>query len=1172
MSIDSLTSDRDPFEQVAESFLSRYRNGERPSVDEYAQEHPELADQIRELFPALLEMEQIRPAVAELDQAGSVCQAPPAPRQLGEYRILREVGRGGMGVVYEAVQESLGRHVALKVLPYNALANPVHLERFRREAKAAARLHHTNIVPVFGVGEHEGIHYYAMQFILGQGVDEVLAEVRRLRGEPQVPAVGNRSSRLLAASVAEGLLSGNFPEQVSASDGTEPVSSGSPAQPEHAMGAVNAANASCRDRPSGQAPAGTMERLVRSASVLGAQMRRPDDAILTGSGIHSEITSQPGAGYYRSVAELGLQVADALAYAHGQGVLHRDVKPSNLLLDTAGRVWVTDFGLAKADDSDDLTETGDLVGTLCYMAPERVQGRADARSDVYGLGITLYEMLTLKRAFRETNRARLMERVVHEQPAPARRLDRHIPRDLETIVLKALAKDPAARYPTAEALAEDLRRFLADRPVRARRTSALEQTWRWSRRNPAWAAVAVLLLVVAVIASLAAWKTEQSRREADAARQKISEAMDRQNAAYMLVQGARFLTDFGTFAQAEADLTRAVTTCPESSMVWVERGYLYVRLGLWDLAAADFARAFRVQEPATPREWHVWATLLAYTQDADGYRRLCTRLPTRFPEGEVGEYRNQLVRAMTIAPSRDIDLSWTVAVAEKAVQEDGHRAWDLYALGKAHFRIDEFRRAVAYFKESLDRDSSWQNGTLNFAGLAMAHHQLGDIEQSRNALAEAKEAMENLSRDLFIGDRLIPANYGNWWEHWLECQLVYREAALLVDRKTPAEDGRLWLVRGRALARLKHEAEAAACFERARRLRPADVEIRLALAPPPDDPQQYSGELTRLEKRLQRLPAPSADGRFALAQKFFDLGQLFETSNQPEAAAKAYSGAIDLVSDFQDAWYRRELALAQLKAASHRLAGAGPAPQPHPGPAKTSDLIERGNRFAERGEWKQAAEQYAKAFQFGPPEDPVLWFEYAYLRLQVGDRTGYQQLCRQMDARFGDPRDHRGISLLAHTCVLAADALPDPQRVLELAQQRMANGDVDSWNRAWSVHVLALAYYRTGSPQKAIEHLRKRAEPRVHAWREEIQNGLVFALAHARLRQSREARDWLNRADCAIVEQKRARPAAERVFAPPGWHWRNWLGVHLLREEASGLLGDHGSVKPSVTGSSVATH
>jgi hypothetical protein len=212
------------------------------------------------------------------------------------------------------------------------------------------------------------------------------------------------------------------------------------------------------------------------------------------------------------VAQVGLQVAEALAYAHGHKILHRDIKPSNLLLDLEGTVWVTDFGLAKAEEGDDLTRTGGVVGTLRYLAPERFDGVSDARSDVYSLGLTLYEMLTLRPAFTETERGRLIRQVTQEEPPRPRKLDRRIPRDLETLVLKAAAKEPARRYQTAEELAEDLRRFLADRPIRARRAMPWERAWRWARRNRLVAAlsgVAALALVAVAVVALAFGVSQQ---------------------------------------------------------------------------------------------------------------------------------------------------------------------------------------------------------------------------------------------------------------------------------------------------------------------------------------------------------------------------------------------------------------------------------------------------------------------------------------------------------------------------------------------------------------------------------------------------------------------------------------------------------------------------------------
>jgi WD40 repeat protein/serine/threonine protein kinase/tetratricopeptide (TPR) repeat protein len=488
-------SEFDPVEELADSFLARYRRGERPALSEYTQKHPELAEKIRDLFPTLVMMEELGSVANPADGRDNErpMASSPIPQQLGEYRILREVGWGGMGVVYEAVQESLGRHVALKVLAFPGLLKPTYLERFAREARAAACLHHTNIVPVFGIGEHQGIHYYAMQFIQGQSLDAVLKEVKRLRNVTDESAEKKAEPRCeLTVSIARSLLTGSPPSPSPAGGGG------------HAWGADS----------STPVPEGTLSVCSRAsgpsaADGITSSILSPD----------SGLASQPKAQYFRSVARLAVQIAEALNYAHKQGILHRDIKPSNLLLDTRGTVWITDFGLVKAEDSDELTNPGDIVGTVRYMAPERFQGRADPGNDIYGLGMTLYELLTLHPAFEDANRARLIERVTNDEPPRPRKIDSHIPRDLETVVLKATAKDPARRYASAEDLAEDLRRFLADRPIRARRASSLEKVARWCRRNPAvsglTAVLAASLLAGAGISAYFAIRADWKAAEAD---------------------------------------------------------------------------------------------------------------------------------------------------------------------------------------------------------------------------------------------------------------------------------------------------------------------------------------------------------------------------------------------------------------------------------------------------------------------------------------------------------------------------------------------------------------------------------------------------------------------------------------------------------------------------------
>jgi eukaryotic-like serine/threonine-protein kinase len=391
------STELDPLDFLVEDYARLCRRGEQPSIEEYAAKHGAHAEGLRRLLPAVAFLEQGKSRLGRSGSRSSLSKirasdAPPI-RQLGENRVIRELGRGGMGIVYEAVQEPLGRRVAVKILPRHAHADVKSRERFLREAQVVARLRHPHIVPIHTVGEHEGIPYYVMPLIDGCGLDRLDAD------------------------------------------------------------------------PKAALPVEPAERA-------------------------------------RRVAALGVQAAGALAYAHGQGILHRDIKPSNLLLDSAGTLWLADFGLAKLADDLSLSGSGDLPGTLRYLAPECLRDEADARSDIYSLGLTLYELLVGHPAFPELDRVRLLHRVAsHDIPAP-RSIVPGLPRDLETIILRAIAYDPKARYETAAALAEDLGRFLDGRPIQARRASKLEHLIRWGRRNPALAALTATSIILGLIAAI----------------------------------------------------------------------------------------------------------------------------------------------------------------------------------------------------------------------------------------------------------------------------------------------------------------------------------------------------------------------------------------------------------------------------------------------------------------------------------------------------------------------------------------------------------------------------------------------------------------------------------------------------------------------------------------------
>lgn len=503
-----------PIDVLAVEFVTELRSGRRPLVADYERRHPDMADQIRDLFPTIEQLETAR-THHEKSDTGVASLGPTKLRRLGDLRIIREIGRGGMGIVYLAEQESLQRHVAVKVLPKQATLDEKYLRRFEREARTAGKLHHTNIVPILGVGEHDGFRYYVMQYIRGVGLDRVVQALRYRHRKLEKANDHHRPDASIpktdALSIASAMLCNDFDAAVSSSDSN--------------LGAIDSDSVDTRVETS-------QDDESSSVSHLDATVPLQDVSQSNGSRTDAdESHARPpeGPSYVRCVAEFGRQVADALHYAHDRGVLHRDVKPGNLIVDSQGVVWVADFGLAKTVEHDDVSRTGDVLGTIRYMAPEQFRGEYDARSDIYSLGLTLYELLTLRTAYDDKERrSALIAAAAEHNVVPPSRINPEIPRDLETVVLKAMSHEIAHRYETAEELALDLQRFLEDRPIHARRATAMERFARWCRRNPALAATsaiaAILMMTVAIVSTTAYFRTSRANARATDA----LERMDRQ--------------------------------------------------------------------------------------------------------------------------------------------------------------------------------------------------------------------------------------------------------------------------------------------------------------------------------------------------------------------------------------------------------------------------------------------------------------------------------------------------------------------------------------------------------------------------------------------------------------------------------------------------------------------
>jgi WD40 repeat protein/serine/threonine protein kinase len=419
--------------RLVDELTARLRSGGAVDPAALAAEFPAYAEQLRRLLPAMALLADVsRSAARSAEGIGTPPEdgGEPVTGTLGDYRIVREVGRGGMGVVYEAEQISLGRRVALKVLPFASTMDAKQLQRFKNEARAAASLHHEHIVPVYGVGCERGVHFYAMQLIDGKSLAVL---IRQLRGEPASPGREPPSPK------GDGDLTTSFP--------------------------------------------GTVPPPTEEVAALATQVSRKDRT------------------HYRNIAEMIAQAADALEHAHSLGIVHRDVKPGNLILDDAGHLWVTDFGLARFGSDADLTMTGDLLGTLRYMSPEQAlakHGLVDHRTDVYSLGATLYELLTLRPAMDGADKQEILKKIAFEEPQAPRRVDRAIPAELDTITLKALAKEPAERYATAGAVAEDLRRWLSDQTIKAKPPTVRQRLVKWGRRHPSLVGATGVVLLLAV--------------------------------------------------------------------------------------------------------------------------------------------------------------------------------------------------------------------------------------------------------------------------------------------------------------------------------------------------------------------------------------------------------------------------------------------------------------------------------------------------------------------------------------------------------------------------------------------------------------------------------------------------------------------------------------------------
>lgn len=690
--------------RLVDELIGRTQRGEPFDHESLLEKHPQYRQQLTEILATIQLVADLRgPASAGSSLSSREAATATDDRQLGvigDFRIIHELGRGGMGVVYEAEQQALRRRVALKVLPFASILDPRRLARFKLEAQAAAALSHPHIVPVYGVGCDRGVHYYAMQLIRGRTLADVISQLAA------IPPASQRSSGQTPVLPAEENSNGAF---------------ACPIQRESDLPGAP----SCSDTRANEDTAP-----LTSAPPARRQADFGDGAV------------------YRTIARLGIEAAQALQHAHDHGIIHRDIKPGNLILDDNGHIWITDFGLAQLESGANVTFSGDLLGTVRYMSPEqaRVQpGIVDHRTDVYSLGVTLYELLVQRPAFSGTDRHELLIKIGSQEPIAPTALSPFVPRELSTIVLKAARRMPEDRYASAAALAEDLQRFLDHQPILAKPPTVLDRVGKWCRRNRALAVAGVCSMVFAIVtlaisnvmiakqrnlardASLREMRqAQQASRERDRAstnfrlaleainemlhrvgRSRLKNVPHMQEVRVALTEHAlRLLHDLDTLAETQPQIELEIGRAHQ------QLGHLQQMLGQHEAAEESLQRAVAVFEgmATSPSASHESQLLLAET--------FKSRADNVFALGRYDEAVDFHRHAETIAQGLGAVDHYRKSADRLLASSMGNRALALSYLGASDLAESSYPQALAIARNLVDTDPATDNlhclGTVQF--------------------------------------------------------------------------------------------------------------------------------------------------------------------------------------------------------------------------------------------------------------------------------------------------------------------------------------------------------------------------------------------------------------------------------------------------------------------------
>jgi tetratricopeptide (TPR) repeat protein len=1068
---------------ILEGYLAELERGVPPDPAQLLARHPELAEPLKEYLASL---EFLHRAALSLrggpapDPGPGACLADLG--RLGDFQLVREVGRGGMGVVYEAVQISLGRRVALKVLPFASTLDPRQLQRFQNEARAASPLHHPGIVPVYATGCERGVHYFAMQLIDGQTLAHFIRDLRQHAG------LGGGETGAAAAAPTRAVRSTEF-------------STGGPA-------------------------------------------------------------------FFRAAAGFGVQAARALEHAHQMGVVHRDVKPANLLLEgepgvsaPGVRLWVTDFGLAHCRGLAGPTMTGDLVGTLRYMSPEQALARrvaVDHRTDVYSLGATLYELLTLEPAFDGRDREELLRQIAFDEPRPPRRLRPAIPVELETIVGKAMEKDPAERFGTAGELADDLERFLNDEPIRATRPTPVQRARRWARRHRpvVWSAAAALLVTLAVLAGAVGWvvrdREDRQARTAAAAQAALDEARQFQREgkflqgqaaaerAQALLAGGEgaaelrqavdeVLADFRMVARVEdVGLLRSGVADGRFDFAGGDRGYAaaFRDYGI-DVEALDprtaaepvAARTIRVELAAAldgwaetrravlPRGGKSWQDLLAVARAADpdpqrmalrdavlrGDRRALAERAAYLAERAAAEEVRGLPPVTLVLLAESLRamgaLAEATALLRRAQPQHPGDFWISHHLGSYcdRMRPPDRAGAIAFYTAAVALRPDSPGARLNLGkvladggrldeavaacrralelkpGYAEAYNNLGRALHQKGALDEAVAAYrraidlkphlaaphQNLGVALHKKGRLDEAVAAYRRALALEpdnVQTLNNLGSALADQGEfdgaaaasrqaiglRRDDPEPYNTLGRALDGQGRLDEALAAYRQAIRLKPAYAEAHCNLGVALGRKGRFDDEIAAYRRAVGLKPG--------LAQAHFNLGRALADQGRLDEAAAAYRRVLDLEPARAEAHYdlgnllQEQGRLDEAVAAYRRALALRPA--------YAEAYCNLGSALRQRGEFAPALAAFTRGHELGSrdPDWPYPSARWVAECRRLGELAGRLPAVLRGEARPTDAAEAGALALLCHdqgryaaAARLWADALAsDPKRADDL--------------------------------------------------------------------------------------------------------------------------------------------